>query len=51
MKPDGQGQTEGRGPEWGPLQGRRCGVETHGAGGGERLSWTFVLPKDLGPGR
>lgn len=38
MKPEGQGQTEERGPKWEPLQGQRCGVEIHGAGQGEQLS-------------
>lgn len=41
-KPEGQCQTEGRGPKWEPLLGQRCGVEMHGAGQGEQLSSLFL---------
>jgi hypothetical protein len=34
MIPEGQGQTEGRGPKWELLQGQRCGLEMRGGRSG-----------------
>lgn len=45
MRPEGQGQTEGRGPKWELLQGQRCGVEMRGAGQGEQLSRPLFCPR------